>query len=68
MKKNLEKYLFERYKYYVQKALLIKGMGNWIAVQEFEKMLNEFFDYDFPYVDNHYMAIKNEKTIYEYKV
>lgn len=65
---KIEKYLFGRYKYYVQKALSIKGMGNWIAVQEFEKILNEFFEYDFSYVDNHYMVIKNEKQIYDYHV
>jgi len=73
--KKLEKYLFGRYKHWVNKKLEerkkyvhITQSTSWLIIFEFERILNEFFDYDFPYNDLHYYCIKNEKTIFEYNI
>ena len=68
---EMEKYLFKRYKDFVRRQLLLTKssvISHWEVIQELEVILNTFFEYDFPYTNNHYMAIKNEKTVYEYDV
>ena len=66
---KIEEQLFNRYKYWVKRQQSLIGSGvtsHWEVIEELEKLLNELFNYDFPYNEKHYYAIKNEKIVYEY--
>lgn len=72
--KEIEKYLFDKYKYYVKKYIDKENIciGNnayiWRMINEYQEILNECFHYDFPYHNDHYQVIKNNKTVYEYNL
>lgn len=65
-----EKYLFNRYKYYIERQMAYKNSGavnHWEVINELQVLLNELFNYDFPHANGEYYAIRDEEIVYEYK-
>jgi hypothetical protein len=66
MKKKIEIWLLNKYKWYVGLYKKYRRVEDWNIILLLQEILNKFYCYDFPYINNHYLAIKNEKVIYEY--
>jgi len=64
---TIEEKLFERYKYYVERQIKYSKLDyHWETIGELQLLLNELFNYDFPYANGKYYAIKNEEIVYEH--
>lgn len=69
MKGRIEKWLFDRYKYWMKRQMSMVKSGvtsHWEVIEEIERILIELYDYDFPFCNGHGLAIKNGKKIFEY--
>ena len=69
-KKEIEEYLFERWKYYLEKYLDSdkKSTHLLLTIEELEDILEKFFEYDFHHSDFQYWVGKKRQNIYQYNL